>query len=54
MSEMAIGVAVGFALSHFLNRWAAMWRLCCRAHYLTHETCLCRDCERERTRGRAA
>lgn len=45
---MAVGFLAGFVLSQALNSWGAMWRECCRAHYLTHPECQCRDCVRDR------
>lgn len=46
--EFGIGVLVGVIVMRVLTWWTAMWRVCCREHYGTHATCLCRDCTRDR------
>ena len=46
---MAVGFMAGFVLAQWINCWGAMWRVCCRDHYLTHPECPCRDCVRDRS-----
>ena len=48
MTALTVGFLAGFAISQALNYWGAMWRACCREHYLTHQSCTCGDCRRDR------
>jgi hypothetical protein len=45
---LAVCFAVGWYACYLFNCWGAVWRVCCREHYLTHSDCRCPDCVRDR------